>query len=93
MELDLSNYGTKSDQDQKIKDAKIKDIEDKVPSITKLLITAALNAKTNGVKNEIISITSLATTAVHTTVENKIPKVSGIKNKYLTTSDYNKFHE
>ena len=41
--------------------AKIKDIEDKIPSITNIATTAALYAKINEVKNEILSITNLAT--------------------------------
>ena len=57
----------------------------------------------NEVKDEIRSITNLATTAALATVENEIPNVSNlvkkadydagindIKHKYFTTSDYNK---
>ena len=42
--------------------AKIKDIEDKIPDITNLATNTTLNTKTNEVKNEISSITNLATT-------------------------------
>ena len=40
--------------------AKIKDIEDKIPGITNLATNTALNAKINEVKNGIPSITNLA---------------------------------
>ena len=57
--------------------AKIKNIEDKIPDITNLATnTTTLNAKINEVKGEIPSITNLATTAALTTVENKILSVS-----------------
>ena len=41
--------------------AKIKDIEDKIPGITNLATNTALNAKINEVKNGIPNITNLAT--------------------------------
>ena len=50
--------------------AKIKDIEDKVPDITNLATTAALKGKTNEVKGKIPSITNLATTTGLTAVGN-----------------------
>ena len=61
--------------------AKIKDIEDKIPDITNLATTAALNGKINEVKNNIPNITNLATTAALTTVENKITNVSNLGKK------------
>ena len=67
-------------------------------------MNVSLNAKIKDVKGKITSITNLATNAALTTVENKIPNISDlikkadydaeikdIKNKYFTTSDYNKF--
>ena len=66
--------------------AKIKDIEDKIPDITNLATNTTLNAKMNKVKNEIPSITNLATTTALTAFENKIPDHS----KYITTSEFNK---
>ena len=58
----------------------------------------------NEIKNEIASITNLATTAALTTAENKIPnfsdlvkktdydtKIPEMEKKYFTTSEYNKF--
>ena len=84
--------------------AKIKNIEDKIPDIINLASNTTLNGVINEDQNEIPSITNLATNAALTTVENKIPnisdlvkkadydaKIKDIKNKYFTTSDYNKF--
>ena len=42
-----------------ISDAKIKNIEDKIASITNSATNAALNAKINKVKNKVPSITNL----------------------------------
>ena len=56
---------------------KIKNIEDKIPDITK----TSLNAKTNQVKGEIPSITNLATKAAYNAVENKILSVSNLVKK------------
>ena len=61
--------------------AKIKNIEDKIPDITNLATNASLNAKINEVKGEISSMSNLATTAALTTVENKIPNVSNLVKK------------
>ena len=52
--------------------AKIKNIEDKIPDTTDLATNTPLNAKINEIKNEISSINNLASTAALTTVENKI---------------------
>ena len=65
--------------------AKIKNIEDKIPDITNLATNTTLNAKINEVKNEIPSITNLVTTPALTAVENKIPNVSNLAKK----ADYN----
>ena len=54
--------------------AKIKDIEYKIPNITNLATETTFNAKINEVKVEIPNITNLATTTALTTVENKIPR-------------------
>ena len=85
--------------------AKIKNIEDKIPDITNLATNSFLKAKINAIKGDLRSINNLAailTTAL-TTVENKIPnvsdlvkkadydaKISEMENKYFTTFDYNK---
>ena len=52
-----------------------------------LATTAALNAKTNEVKNKIPNIINLATPTALTAVENKIPGSS----KYITTPEFNRF--
>ena len=66
--------------------AKIKNIEDKIPDITNLATNTTLNAKINEVKNKIPNITNLATNTALTTVENKILDDS----KYFTTPEFNK---
>ena len=48
------------------------EVKGKIPGITNLASTAALNAKINEVKNKIPNITNLATTTAFTVVENKI---------------------
>ena len=65
--------------------AKIKNIEDKIPDITNLATKASLNAKINEVKSEIPSITNLATKASFNAVENRIPSVNNLAKK----TDYN----
>ena len=48
--------------------AKIKNIEDKIPDITNLATNTTLNAKINEGKNEISNIINLATTTILTAV-------------------------
>ena len=62
-------------------DAKMKNIEDKIPDINNLATKSNLNTKINEVKNEMPSITGLATTSALTTVENKIPSISNLLKK------------
>ena len=57
--------------------AKIKNIEDKIPDITNLTTKTTFNDKTNEVKNEIASITNLATTNALNV------KINDVKTKYL----------
>ena len=66
-------------------DAKIKNIEDKIPDISNLATKSNLNTKINEVKNEIPSITGLAATSTLTAVENKSPDTSNLVKK----TDYN----
>ena len=61
-------------------DAKLKNIDDKIPDISNLA-KGSLNTKINVVKNEIPSINGLATTSALTTVENKIPSISNLVRK------------
>ena len=73
--VDLSKLSNAVKNDVVKKDvynAKIKNIEDKIPDITNLAINASLNAKINEVKGEIPNITNLATTTALTVVENKL---------------------
>ena len=80
--------------------AKIKNIGDKIPYITKLATNTTVNAKINGVKGEIASITNLATTAALNAkineVKNKIPSITnlatttalnGVENKTTNLSN------
>ena len=84
--------------------AKINEVKGEIPSITNLATTAPLNAKINEVKGKIPNTTSLTSTTVLTAVENNIlnfsnlvkktdydEKILGIKSKYFTTADYNRF--
>ena len=52
--------------------AKIKNIEDKIPDTNNLATKTTLNSKINEVKGETPNITKLATTSALTAVENKI---------------------
>ena len=61
--------------------AKITDIEGKIPSITVLATASACN----GVENNIPNIKDLVKKTDYDV------KISDIETKYLTTSDYNKF--
>ena len=80
----LSNvlkYNVKKD----VYNAKIKNIEDKTPDITNLVINTGLNAKISEVKGEIPSITNLATTTALTAFANKTPIVSNLVKKLTIT--------
>ena len=65
--------------------AKIKNIEDKIPDITNLATNTTLNAKINEVIGKTPSITNLATTTALTSVENKMPNISNL----VKNTDYN----
>ena len=66
--------------------AKINEVKNGIPSITKLARTPAFTAKINEVKNKNPNITNLAITTAFTPVENKIND----HNKYITTPEFNK---
>ena len=83
-------------------------IEEKVDDTNrKILDTSGLvKERINEIKGKIPSITGLATTSTLNTLENKIPivsdvikktncdaKISHIRTKYFTTSDYDRFAE
>ena len=61
--------------------AKIKNVEDKIPDISTLATRTNLNTKINEIKNEIPSVSGLATTSALTAVENKVPSVSNLVMK------------
>ena len=86
-------------------DAKINNIEDKIPDITILATNNTLNTNINWVKNNICSIANLAKTAALNAkineVKNKITDISNLAatsvekkiphhSKYITTAEFNK---
>ena len=73
---DGSDFEDKIDKIE-IKIPKITEVEDKIPNISGLATSSALNA----VENKIPDISSLATTSALTTVENKIPDITGLVTK------------
>ena len=77
----MKNHVVKKTEDN----AKIKNIEDKIPDITNAVIKTTHNGKINEVKAEIPSITNLATNTALTAFEKKIPSISNLVKK----SDYN----
>ena len=58
----------------------MKDIENQIPDIANL-ITVSLNTKINGIEDEIVSVINLATTAVLTSFEYKIPNIGNLVKK------------
>ena len=67
--------------------AKIKNIEDKIPGITSLATKATRNAKINKIKGKISSATILATTAAPNTEINEVKgKIPSITNLASTTA-------
>ena len=82
--VDLSKQSdvVKNDVVEKdVYNAKIKNIEHKIPDITNVATNTTLNAKLNDIKNKIPDITNLAATAAFTTVGKKVPCVSGLIKK------------
>ena len=73
----LSNLMKNEAVRKDVYNAKIKNIEDRIPDITNIVTKNTLNAKINAVKDE-INITNLATTSAITVVDNKIPSVSNL---------------
>ena len=71
----VKNHVVKKD----VHNAKVKNIEDRIPDTTNLATNTTLNAKINELKKEIPSITNLATTALNAKineVKNKIPNIT-----------------
>ena len=70
-----------------VSNAKIKNIEDKIPDITNIATKTTLNAKINEVKGEIPSITSLATTtALNAKISEVKSKIANITSLATTTA-------
>ena len=76
--------------------AKIKDIEEKIPNITNLVNNTTLNTKISDVKSEIPSITNLAASAalsaIINEVKNKIPNTINLATITGFTAVENKIH-
>ena len=100
--VDLSKRGDalKRDAVKKMyKNAKIKNIEDKIPNISKLPANTTLNARINKIKkktymrlkNNIPNITDLATATDLTGVANVITNVSDLVKKLTITQKLGKF--
>ena len=74
VDLNILSNVVKNDVVKKTEyNAKIKNIEEKIPDISNLVTKTILNRKINEVKNEIVSISCLAITSALTAVENIIP--------------------
>ena len=73
--------------------AKIKNIEDKIPDITNLANKTTLNGKINEVKGDIPSSTSLATKTARNAVKNKIPSVSNLVTKTNYKTRFNEIEK
>ena len=62
--------------------AKIKDVQNKIPNITNLATNTTLNVKRNEIKSEIPSITNFAATATFnaeiTEIKHKIPNMTNV---------------
>ena len=90
----LSDVGKNDVAKINVYNAKIKDIEDKVPNITNLTTNTTFNSKINEVKNEILSINNSATTATLNAkinkVKNKIPKITDLATTTALTAVENK---
>ena len=73
--------------------AKIKNIQDKIPDNTNLATNITLNVKINEVKNDIPSLTNLATTTALNVkineVKNKIPSIINLTSTNDLTADEN----
>ena len=65
--------------------AKIKNIEDKIPDIKILAANTTLNAKRNEAKGKIPSTGNLVTSTALNVVENEIPYVNNLVKKLTIT--------
>ena len=95
--VDLSKLSdvVKNDVFKKIVyNAKIENIEDKIPDITDFATNTTLNAKINEVQNEIRSVTNLVTTTALNAkikkVKNKIPNITNLATTTALTVVENK---
>ena len=75
---DVVKYVVKKD----VYNAKIKDVQNKIPNITNLATNTTLNVKRNEIKSKIPSITNFAATAAFnaeiTEIKHKIPNMTNV---------------
>ena len=89
--IDLTNYVLKSNYD-----TKIGNLELKIPDIKGLLQKSSFNSKVTELENETKTadnkpdISNLATKSGLTTVENKIPDVNGLVNRFCNRNNNKK---
>ena len=89
--IDLTNYVLKSNYD-----TKIGNLELKIPDIKGLLQISSFNSKVTELENETKTadnkpdISNLATKSGLTTVENKIPDVNGLVNRFCNRNNNKK---
>ena len=83
----LSDVVKNDTVEKDVYDAKIKDIEDKIPDIANLASNTTLKAKVNEVKNEIPSIINLATNTSLNAKTNEVKgEIPGITNLATTAA-------
>ena len=70
----LSNVVKNNAVKKDLYNAKVKNIDDKIPDITNLATKATPNSEINEVKNKMPNITNLTANTALTTVENEIPE-------------------
>ena len=72
----------------------MRDIKDKIPDITNLTTTAAVNTKIKEAKDEMSVVSGLATSDALTAVESKIPNVGDlVKKKQIMMKKYFKYYD
>ena len=77
----LSNVAKNVVVKKDVYNAKIKNIEDKVPDIANVTTNISLNVKINEVKGEIPNITNLANNTALNSIKNKVPSISDLVKK------------
>ena len=71
----------------------MKNIENQIPDITNLATNVSLNTKIKWIKDEILSVINLATTAVLTSFEYKKPSISNLVKRTDCNTKVNKIEK